>query len=230
MTALLSFAADSSFLFVKHLSTKSFHMQCALFSRELNSRLLLSDICWTDRSSDNIMVRSKNSFLSSPAHLRNSDKTSSVSLATPTRKTRLTNSKWTRHPVLCMKKDLVSGPMVFYRTVMTSSPQVAQQVKDFKDIPGPEGLAQWPVIGTVLNFKPFSNFTVWTLHLFLASLIDQYGPIVRFQFAGPTVLLSDPKDAEVLFQNEGRYPIRPPIDLGDLYCKRNNIDGGFNEL
>ncbi|GFN79519.1 cytochrome p450 cyp12a2 [Plakobranchus ocellatus] len=117
---------------------------------------------------------------------------------------------------------------IFSNTMFTSPSQITD-IKEFKDIPGPEGLSQWPVIGTVLNFKPFTKFTVWDLHEFLASLITHYGPIVRFQFAGPTVLLSDPRDAEVLFQNEGRYPIRPPIDLGDLYCKRNNILGGFNE-
>ncbi|GFN79526.1 cytochrome p450 10-like [Plakobranchus ocellatus] len=60
-------------------------------------------------------------------------------------------------------------------------------------------------------------------------MVDQYGPIVRLQLSGPKVILSDPKDLEIVYQNEGRYPFRPSTDLVALYCQRNNLPAGFAE-
>ena len=48
-------------------------------------------------------------------------------------------------------------PIGSHRTIATSPPQVSQHVKEYKDIPGPEGPWQWPLLGTMLNFKPFSE-------------------------------------------------------------------------
>ncbi|RUS91552.1 hypothetical protein EGW08_000667 [Elysia chlorotica] len=111
----------------------------------------------------------------------------------------------------------------------THSTVVTSTIKDFKDIPGPRGLAQWPVVGSLFYFKPFTEFTPATLDKLIEHMVNQYGPIVRLQLSGPKVILSDPKDLEVVYQNEGRFPLRPTTDLSALYCQRNNQSGGFAE-
>ncbi|KAK3798075.1 hypothetical protein RRG08_034631 [Elysia crispata] len=117
-----------------------------------------------------------------------------------------------------------SLPRETYSTVATST------IKEFKDIPGPGGVAQWPIVGSLFHFKPFTEFTPASFDKLIEYMVNQYGPIVRLQLSGPKVILSDPKDLEVVYQNEGRYPLRPATDLSALYCQRNNLSGGFAEV
>ncbi|GFR96411.1 cytochrome P450 10-like [Elysia marginata] len=121
-------------------------------------------------------------------------------------------------------------PFFCTQSLRTHSTPFASTLKEFKDIPGPGGLAQWPVVGSLFNFKPFTHFTPANLDKLIEYMVYRYGPIVRLQLSGPKVILSNPKDLEIVYQHEGRYPIRPATDLGSLYCQRNNVPGGFAEV
>ncbi|KAK3736809.1 hypothetical protein RRG08_000560 [Elysia crispata] len=119
-----------------------------------------------------------------------------------------------------------------------SSPSTAQSTSSedgasplpFSAIPGPRGVAQWPVLGAVMLFKPFTKFTPATAHQMLDNLFEQYGSIVRCQLKGTMVLVRDIKDVETVFRNEGVYPVRPSLQLPIQFAKRNRVKDGFNEV
>lgn len=50
-------------------------------------------------------------------------------------------------------------------------------------------------------------------------LLDEYGPVVRLHgpFGGDVVILSRPEHANIVFQNEGPYPIRSSLDSVEKY-------------
>ncbi|GFR83458.1 cytochrome P450 10 [Elysia marginata] len=100
----------------------------------------------------------------------------------------------------------------------------------FSSIPGPTGVAQWPVIGAAMLFKPFTKFTPGTAHQMFESLFQKYGSIVRLQLRGSTVIVRDIKDVETVFRNEGIYPKRPSLQLPKQFAKRNGFKDGFNEV
>ncbi|RUS90955.1 hypothetical protein EGW08_001259, partial [Elysia chlorotica] len=75
----------------------------------------------------------------------------------------------------------------------------ADPPKPFKDIPGPSWMYQWPIIGTALLFNPFSRFKPQNIQSLFQYMFERYGPIVRLQLGGPTVLIYEPKDFEQLF-------------------------------
>lgn len=49
------------------------------------------------------------------------------------------------------------------------------------------------------------------------SLHDQYGPLVRLQLLGPSVLVGNLQDMETVYRNEGRYPERSQFGLMQHY-------------
>lgn len=49
------------------------------------------------------------------------------------------------------------------------------------------------------------------------SLHDQYGPLVRLQLLGPSVLVGNLQDMETVYRNEGRYPERYQFGLMQHY-------------
>ncbi|GFS02391.1 cytochrome P450 10-like [Elysia marginata] len=110
-------------------------------------------------------------------------------------------------------------------TISTATPDVNQinTPRPFTDIPGPSGLYQWPLVGTILLYKPFSHFTPETTHLLFQHMFQRFGPIVRLQLGAPTVLIYEPNDLEQLFANEGRYPERPPFGLTRNYNIQNGV-------
>ncbi|KAH9489639.1 hypothetical protein Btru_045543 [Bulinus truncatus] len=98
-----------------------------------------------------------------------------------------------------------------------------EDVKSFDEVPGPKGIYQWPVIGTLLLYKPFTNYTSENNHLLFDLLLSKYGPVVKLQLGQLAVLISDPKDMETIFKNEGRYPICPAMEISKVYEKRNGL-------
>ncbi|KAK0042391.1 1 25-dihydroxyvitamin D(3) 24-hydroxylase mitochondrial [Biomphalaria pfeifferi] len=111
---------------------------------------------------------------------------------------------------------------------MSSTEQ--HEVKPFESIPGPGGLYQWPLIGSLLNYKPFTRFTPETLHNFLNHMHDKYGPVVKLRLGSQVVVVCDPKDFETVYRNEGLYPKRTGFDLIAAYNKRNNVEPGLSQL
>uniref|UniRef100_A0A2C9LM80 Cytochrome P450 n=1 Tax=Biomphalaria glabrata TaxID=6526 RepID=A0A2C9LM80_BIOGL len=96
-------------------------------------------------------------------------------------------------------------------------------VRSFDEIPGPTGLHRWPVIGTLLNFQPFTEFTAENTYQLLRSMYLQYGPIFRLKLGEDTVVLTDPEDVGTVYANEGRCPLRPNLSLRDAYARRNGL-------
>ncbi|XP_045592515.1 cytochrome P450 302a1, mitochondrial [Procambarus clarkii] len=88
------------------------------------------------------------------------------------------------------------------------SPPRHQDVRPFEDIPGPVSL---PVVGTLYHYLPFvGQYSFKRLHHTGLRKLQQFGPLVRERLvAGVTLLLLfDPRDIEVMYATEGRYPMR----------------------
>lgn len=100
----------------------------------------------------------------------------------------------------------------------------------YSAIPGPKGIGQWPVLGTLMLFKPFTKYTPGTLHLLLDHLLETYGPVVKIQLRGPAVLIREIKDVETVVRNEGLMPKRHELQLQALYIERNGLRKSFNEV
>ncbi|KAI8740838.1 cytochrome P450 27C1 isoform X1 [Biomphalaria glabrata] len=104
------------------------------------------------------------------------------------------------------------------------------QPKPFEAIPGPKGCYQWPVVGTLLLFKPFSNYTPETFHKLLDDMFDKYGPIIKLRLGAPHVIVSDPEDFQTVFRNEGKFPVRTPISLITALSKRTGLKDSMPNL
>ncbi|KAH9500871.1 hypothetical protein Btru_073210 [Bulinus truncatus] len=104
------------------------------------------------------------------------------------------------------------------------------EVKPFEEIPGPGGIYQWPVIGSIINYKPFTSFTPEELPDMLNGMLDKYGPVVKLRLGSPFVVVSDPKDFETVYRNEGKYPLRPSLELSEKLSERNNLKKGLTDL
>ncbi|CAL1535880.1 unnamed protein product [Lymnaea stagnalis] len=89
--------------------------------------------------------------------------------------------------------------------------------RPFKAIPGPRGIYRWPSIGSILLFKPFSKYTIETMHKLMDKMCDRYGSIFKFNMGTQVVLVSDPQDLETIFRNEGKYPCHPEMSLPEKY-------------
>ncbi|CAL1548157.1 unnamed protein product [Lymnaea stagnalis] len=109
------------------------------------------------------------------------------------------------------------------RTSSTAGSVATDQVeaRPFEEIPGPRGMYRLPIIGSMLLFKPFSKYTAETYPQLLNELFDRHGPIMKLNLASPMVVVSDPKDFETVFANEGKYPYRPSDPITEQYLKRS---------
>ncbi|KAH9500875.1 hypothetical protein Btru_073214 [Bulinus truncatus] len=68
-----------------------------------------------------------------------------------------------------------------------------------------------------------TKYTAETLHELLDHLQDRYGPVVRLRLSTQVVVVSEPKDIQTVYCNEGKYPIKPGLKLIAEFNKRNNI-------
>ncbi|KAH9509907.1 hypothetical protein Btru_044593 [Bulinus truncatus] len=92
--------------------------------------------------------------------------------------------------------------------------------KSFDEIPGPTGIHRWPVIGTFLNFYPFTEHTAENTYQLLRNMYVKYGPVFRLQLGRDTVVLTEPKDVDTVYRHEGRCPLRPNLSLREVYSRR----------
>nr|XP_053629407.1 cytochrome P450 302a1, mitochondrial-like isoform X1 [Cherax quadricarinatus] len=82
------------------------------------------------------------------------------------------------------------------------------EVRPFEEIPGPRSL---PLVGTLYHYFPLiGQYSFSRLHHTGLRKLRQFGPIVRERLLeGVTLLLLfDPRDIEVMYATEGRYPMR----------------------
>lgn len=118
-----------------------------------------------------------------------------------------------------------------------SEPTTVKDALSFDDIPGPSILKRlskfWTYIPVFSNQitastlqymlsagKIFGNQLSWGNNLWLFRwLMDEYGPVVRLHgpFGGDVVLLSRPEHINVVFHNEGPFPIRSNLDSVERY-------------
>ncbi|XP_066267336.1 probable cytochrome P450 49a1 [Branchiostoma lanceolatum] len=101
--------------------------------------------------------------------------------------------------------------------------------RPFDEIPGPKGL---PLIGTALEYTPLGRFPVKTnLRDSFRERTRTYGIIYREKL-GPMdlVVISDPKEIEKVFRNEGRYPERLPLMSMKIYRELKKLPAGVANL
>ncbi|XP_019631487.1 PREDICTED: cytochrome P450 10-like [Branchiostoma belcheri] len=101
--------------------------------------------------------------------------------------------------------------------------------RPFEEIPGPKGL---PLIGTALDYSPFGQFPIKTkLMESFKERTKTYGNIYREKI-GPMdlVVISDPKEIERVFRNEGRYPERRPLVSVQIYREAKKLPAGLANL
>ncbi|CAL1535879.1 unnamed protein product [Lymnaea stagnalis] len=131
----------------------------------------------------------------------------------------------TRHLLKASFRQLTSGqrvlPVRAASTVNVGTDQV--EARPFEEMPGPKGIYQWPVIGAILHFKPFTKYTPESFQSLINQLFDTHGPIFKANFGFKSIWVSNPADFETVYRNEGKYPQRTPLGLSVQYFKRNNL-------
>ncbi|BFZ24576.1 hypothetical protein BsWGS_27614 [Bradybaena similaris] len=134
------------------------------------------------------------------------------------------------------RSNILTLPAVYGRHVALKSCPASQtldtvsEVKPFKDIPGPKGIYTWPLIGTMLHFKPFTKIEPASIQILVDEMFDKYGNIFKIQLGQDLVMVCDPKDVETVFRNEGRYPVATKVSINDAYIRRNNLKETLTEL
>ncbi|XP_059155795.1 cytochrome P450 10-like [Physella acuta] len=135
-----------------------------------------------------------------------------------------------RHDVTLMMSKILKVQPVRLMSAVSSATTDQMKVKPFEEIPGPGGVYRWPVVGTLLHFKPFTKYTPETLHKLNDSLFDKYGPVVRVRLGEDMVMICDLKDIDTIYRHEGKYPNRPTMDVtGEIFAK-NGFKKGLAEL
>ena len=83
-------------------------------------------------------------------------------------------------------------------------------VKPFEDIPGPWKIPLLQLTPELLRSDPFKSIQM------MMELQKKYGSFFKAKFS-PTipefVLVFDPKDVAKVFRNDGKYPMRFPVDV-----------------
>lgn len=89
-------------------------------------------------------------------------------------------------------------------------------------MPGPKG---WPILGDVLSYLRNSDFKAMMTEL--QDLFDKYGSVFKRKLGGFTVVyVKDPKDVEVVFKADGKYPTRTPfgsMEVDRKYRRSRNL-------
>ena len=78
-------------------------------------------------------------------------------------------------------------------------------VRSFEEMPGPQGL---PFFGDLINYVRKAEFKPQMM--MLQTSFEEYGPIFKSAVMGKTVVfIQDPRDVEIVFKADGKYPVRP---------------------
>ncbi|XP_071452702.1 probable cytochrome P450 49a1 [Hetaerina americana] len=120
------------------------------------------------------------------------------------------------------------------RSAIEATTLKAEEVKSFKEIPGPKAL---PVIGSAWKFLPyvgeFHGLGAMAMH---RKMYKKYGSIVRLEgFPGrpSMVVLFRPEDVETTLRNEGPWPIRSGMQGMQYYrnvTRKDFYKGGSGVL
>ena len=104
----------------------------------------------------------------------------------------------------------------------------SQEVRSFEEMPGPKGL---PFVGDLINYLRKTKFK--PRMAMLQTSFEKYGPIFKRTIMGRTIVaIQDPRDVEIVFKAEGRYPERPGalFKISECYRKSRNLPKQVTEL
>ncbi len=105
---------------------------------------------------------------------------------------------------------------------------LSEGVRSFDEMPGPKGL---PYFGDVINYLKNSEFKPQMTAL--QNSFEKYGPIFKRTIMGRTfVCVQDPRNVEIVFKADGRYPVRPKntVKVQEMYRKSRNLPQGVVTL
>ena len=98
----------------------------------------------------------------------------------------------------------------------------SEGVRSFEEMPGPQGL---PFFGDVINYLRTTDFKQRIAAL--QTSFQKYGPIFKRKVLGRIiVVVQDPKDIEIVFKADGKYPMRPNdggLRADQIYKKSRNL-------
>ena len=95
-------------------------------------------------------------------------------------------------------------------------------------MPGPKGL---PYFGDLINYLRTTKFKPQMAAL--QKSFKEYGPIFKRTILGRTIVsVQDPRDIEIVFKADGKYPVRPGdvAKAGESYRKSRNLPPALVEL
>ncbi|XP_078380883.1 cytochrome P450 10-like isoform X2 [Oculina patagonica] len=104
---------------------------------------------------------------------------------------------------------------------------LSEGVRSFDEMPGPKGL---PYFGDVINY--LKNFEFKAQMAELKNSFEKYGPIFKRTIMGRTIVfIQDPRDVEIVFKADGKYPVRATRSTaGVMYRKSRNRPQGVGAL
>ena len=97
----------------------------------------------------------------------------------------------------------------------------SEGVRSFHEMPGPKGL---PYFGDLINYLRTTKFKPQMAAL--QTSFEKYGPIFKRTILGRTIVfVQDPRDVEIVFKADGKYPVRPNVALkvDEAYKKSRNL-------
>ena len=96
------------------------------------------------------------------------------------------------------------------------SPQtISKTLKSLSSMPGPVSL---PLFGSSLLYR-FGERSKTEYHLALLDMYRLYGPIVRENIGGTTIVhVFDPEDIKSVYNIEGKWPVIPPLQVTKMHC------------
>ena len=110
----------------------------------------------------------------------------------------------------------------------TGNAKLSEGVRLFEEMPGPKGL---PFFGDLINHLRNSEFKQMMIEI--KSSFDKYGPVFKKTIMGTAIVfVQDPRDVEIVFKADGKYPKRPgtAFSADEMYKKSRNLPTSVGSL
>ncbi|OWF50844.1 cytochrome P450 49a1 [Mizuhopecten yessoensis] len=104
----------------------------------------------------------------------------------------------------------------------------AGDAKPFHDIPGPSGIYNVPYIGTMLQFKPFSDVGTRDIESLLRTFRERYGDISKFRMGGDyCVCIFSPNLCQQALADSPKFPERFSLQMFKTFYERTGEQQGL---
>ncbi|XP_033755836.1 cytochrome P450 CYP12A2-like [Pecten maximus] len=115
--------------------------------------------------------------------------------------------------------------LVHTATLLDSAPEDA---KPFHDIPGPRGIYNIPYLGTMLQFKPFTDIGARDVESLLRTFRDRYGDISKFRMGSDyCVCISSPELCQQALSVTPKFPERFSLPICNAFYERTGEQPGL---